>query len=296
MSRPGHPHVTHGAYTAGQVKGHSMLQLEGLTRRFGANTAVDGVSLSVPAGQMVGVIGRSGAGKSTLLRMVNRLTEPSSGRVIHDGTEVTALRGQELRDWRTDCAMIFQQFNLVQRLDVLTNVLVGRLNHRRGFGATLGTLFKRFSAAERAMALSALARFDLAEQALQRADTLSGGQQQRVAIARALMQQPKLILADEPIASLDPRNAQVVMEALRDVNRRDGITVLCNLHHLETARHYCDRIIAMQKGRVMFDGAPAALTAARIRDIYGVSEDEFDTAPEMTAPALAPAREAALPA
>ncbi|EHL97320.1 phosphonate ABC transporter, ATP-binding protein [Acetobacteraceae bacterium AT-5844] len=252
-----------------------MLQLEGLTRRFGANAAVDGVSLSVPAGQMVGVIGRSGAGKSTLLRMINRLTEPSEGRIIHDGVDVTALKGQQLRDWRTDCAMIFQQFNLVQRLDVLTNVLVGRLNHRHGFAATLASLFKHFSAAERAMALTALARFDLADQALQRADTLSGGQQQRVAIARALLQQPKIILADEPIASLDPRNAQVVMDALRDVNKQDGITVLVNLHHLDTARQYCDRIIAMQKGRMMFDGPPAELTAARIREIYGVSEDEF---------------------
>ncbi|MBO1079791.1 phosphonate ABC transporter ATP-binding protein [Roseomonas haemaphysalidis] len=271
-----------------------MLQLEGLTRRFGDKVAVDGVSLSVPAGQMVGVIGRSGAGKSTLLRMVNRLAEPSEGRILHDGTEVSALSGQALRDWRTDCAMIFQQFNLVQRLDVLTNVLVGRLNHRRGWGGTLATLFKHFSAAERAMALSALARFDLDGQALQRADTLSGGQQQRVAIARALLQQPKIILADEPIASLDPRNAQVVMEALRDVNQRDGITVLCNLHHLDTARHYCDRIVAMQAGRVMFDGPPAGLTAARVRDIYGVSEDEFEASPEMgarltpTAPLAAP--------
>jgi phosphonate transport system ATP-binding protein len=202
--------------------------------------------------------------------------------------------------------MIFQQFNLVQRLDVLTNVLVGRLNHRHGFAATVASLFRHFSARERAMALAALARFDLDDQALQRADTLSGGQQQRVAIARALMQQPKVILADEPIASLDPRNAQVVMDALRDVNRRDGITVLCNLHHLDTAREYCDRIVAMQKGRVMFDGAPAELTAARIREIYGVSEDEFaESAP--AAPARAPlagqtapqanhARAAALPA
>ena len=126
------------------------------------------------------------------------------------------------------------------------------------------------------MALTALDRFDLAEQALQRAETLSGGQQQRVAIARALLQQPKIMLADEPIASLDPRNSRVVMDALRDVNRRDGITVLVNLHHLDTAREYCTRIIAMQKGRVMFDGPPAELTAARVRDIYGVTEDEFE--------------------
>lgn len=253
-----------------------MLELQGLTRRFGSVTAVNDVRLSIPDGQMVGVIGRSGAGKSTLLRMINRLTEPSEGRIIHDGQDITALRGAALRRWRTDCAMIFQQFNLVQRLDVLTNVLVGRLNHRPGFMGTLTSLLCLFTAEERALAIQALDRFDLADTALQRADTLSGGQQQRVAICRALMQEPKFILADEPIASLDPRNARTVMEALRQVNREDGITVLTNLHHLDTARHYCDRIVAMQAGRVMFDGPPAALTGEKVREIYGVSEDEFD--------------------
>jgi len=262
-----------------------MLELQNLTRRFGDRAAVDGVTLSIPQGEMVGVIGRSGAGKSTLLRMINRLTEPSSGRILHEGTDVTALRGRALRDWRTRCAMIFQGFNLVQRLDVLTNVLVGRLNHRAGAMAALGALFLRFTPAERAMALEALDRFDLAEQALQRAETLSGGQQQRVAIARALLQEPRLILADEPIASLDPRNARVVMEALHDVNRRDGLTVLVNLHHLETARRYCGRIVAMQAGRVVFDGPPAALTAERVEAIYGV--------PEAALEAEAPAAEVA---
>jgi phosphonate transport system ATP-binding protein len=238
------------------------------------------VSLTIPDGEMVGIIGRSGAGKSTLLRMVNRLTEPSEGAILHDGVEVTKLRGKALREWRTRCAMIFQQFNLVQRLDVLTNVLVGRLNHRPGFMGTLTSLFLRFSPEERAMALAALDRFDLADQALQRADTLSGGQQQRVAIARALLQEPRMILADEPIASLDPRNAQVVMDALRDVNRRDGLTVLVNLHHLDTARRYCDRIVAMQAGKVVFDGPPAALTGERVRDIYGVTEEQFEAEAE----------------
>lgn len=253
-----------------------MLELQGLTRRFGSVTAVDQVRLLVPEGQMVGVIGRSGAGKSTMLRMINRLTDPSEGRILFGGQDVTALKGAALRRWRTDCAMIFQQFNLVQRLDVLTNVLVGRLNHRPGVMGTLTSLLKMFTAEERAMAIQALDRFDLAEIALQRADTLSGGQQQRVAICRALLQEPKIILADEPIASLDPRNAKTVMDALRQVNREDGITVLTNLHHLDTARQYCDRIVAMQAGRVMFDGPPAALTGARVREIYGVSEDEFD--------------------
>ena len=253
-----------------------MLELQGLTRRFGTVTAVDNVRLVFPDGEMVGIIGRSGAGKSTLLRMINRLTEASEGRVLHDGRDVTALKGAALRNWRTDCAMIFQQFNLVQRLDVLTNVLIGRLNHRPGPFGTLTSLLRMFTAEERAMAIRALDRFDLAETALQRADTLSGGQQQRVAICRALLQQPKLILADEPIASLDPRNAKTVMDALRQVNRADGITVLTNLHHLDTARQYCDRIIAMQAGRVMFDGKPAELTGERVREIYGVSEDEFE--------------------
>ena len=262
-----------------------MLELRDLSRRFGERAAVDGVSLSVPQGQMVGIIGRSGAGKSTLLRMVNRLTEPSAGRILHDGVDVTALTGRALRDWRTRAAMIFQQFNLIQRLDVLTNVLVGRLNHRPGPLTTLNSLFLRFSPQERAMALEALARFDLAEQALQRAETLSGGQQQRVAIARAMLQEPRLILADEPIASLDPRNARVVMDALRDVNQRDGLTVLVNLHHLETARRYCDRIVAMQAGRVVFDGTPAALTALEVEAIYGVPEEALEAEVPRAAPA-----------
>ena len=252
-----------------------MLELQGLTRRFGAVAAVDHVDLVVPAGQMVGIIGRSGAGKSTLLRMINRLQEPSSGRVLSGGRDVTALGGRALREWRRDCAMVFQQFNLVQRLDVLTNVLIGRLAWQRGWRAAMVLVGARFTTEERAMALAVLDRFGLAETALQRAETLSGGQQQRVALCRALLQQPRLVLADEPIASLDPRNAQLVMDALRDVNRTDGLTVLVNLHHLDTAREYCDRIVAMQAGRVVFDGPPAALTAERVRAVYGISEQEF---------------------
>ncbi len=266
-----------------------MLDLQGLTRRFGDVTAVDDVTLTIPHGQMLGVIGRSGAGKSTLLRLVNRLAEPSAGRIMFEGTDVTALRGQALRDWRTRCAMIFQQFNLVQRLDVLTNVLVGRLNHR----GTLSSLLKLFTAEERAMAIRTLNRFDLADAALPRADTLSGGQQQRVAIARALLQEPRILLADEPIASLDPRNGRVVMEALTRINREDGLTVVCNLHTLDTARHYCDRIIGMARGRVVFDGHPDALTPFMVKEIYGMTEDELEHAETVTSTsvtaALAPA-------
>ena len=249
----------------------AVLEIERLERRFGTVAAVDGVSLRVPAGQMVGIIGRSGAGKSTLLRMINRLQEPTGGTIRFGDVDVTGLRGRGLRDWRTDCAMVFQQFNLVPRLDVLTNVLMGRLNHRGQVASMLGL----FTAEERAMALGALERFDLVGTALQRAGTLSGGQQQRVAICRALLQEPQVMLADEPIASLDPRNARVVMDALRRVHREDGLTVLVNLHHLDTARHYCDRIVALAAGRVVFDGAPGELTGERVREVYGVGEDEF---------------------
>lgn len=241
-----------------------MLELKGLTRRFGATTAVDSIEIGIPSGQMVGVIGSSGAGKSTLLRLINRLIEPDRGAIFSDGLEVSSLRGRDLRRWRARCAMIFQQFNLTGRLDVLTNVLIGRVTEC----STLSILFKQFSASERLMAAKALDRLNLLPQALQRADTLSGGQQQRVAIARALIQRPSIILADEPIASLDPANAQLVMDALRRINRVDGKTVICNLHTLDVARTYCDRIVGLAKGRIVFDGAPAALTEECLGRIY----------------------------
>lgn len=242
-----------------------MLKISKVTRRFGNKTAVDTVDLEIPNGQMVGIIGRSGAGKSTLLRMINRLADVSEGHIEFDGAKVSAHKGQALRNWQRDCAMIFQQFNLVPRLDVLTNVLLGRLNGR----STITSLLNIFTHAERFDALQALDRLDIAQTALQRAGTLSGGQQQRVAIARALMQSPKMILADEPIASLDPRNAQIVMDSLRDINRDHGITVITNLHTLDTARVYCQRIIGMAAGKVVFDGSPAQLTEAAAREIYG---------------------------
>jgi phosphonate transport system ATP-binding protein len=241
------------------------LEIRAVTRRFGQNTAVNGVDIVIPQGQMVGIIGRSGAGKSTLLRMINRLVNPSEGSILFGGIEVSRLAGSALRRWQRDCAMIFQQFNLVPRLDVLTNVLLGRLNHR----STVSNLFGSFSREESAEAIAALERLDIARTALQPAGTLSGGQQQRVAIARALMQQPKVLLADEPIASLDPLNAKVVMDALRDINRREGITVITNLHTLDTARAYSSRIIGMSAGRVVFDGTPDELDGEAVRMVYG---------------------------
>ena len=276
-----------------------MLRLQNVTCRFGKFVAIDDVNLEIPQGQMVGVIGRSGAGKSTLLRMVNRLVDPSEGSIVFDGVDVAKLRGARLRRWQRDCAMIFQQFNLVPRLDVLTNVLLGRLNHR----STVTSFLGMFSRQERAMAIAALERLDIAKTALQRAGTLSGGQQQRVAIARALMQEPKVVLADEPIASLDPRNAQVVMQSLRDINEQEGLTVITNLHTLDTARNFCERIIGMQAGRVVCDGSPDDLTEAAARRIYGVdgvkdaySESITSTKIRVEAPKPIPQLEAILAA
>jgi phosphonate transport system ATP-binding protein len=246
-----------------------MLKLQRLCKHFGKVKAVDQVNLAIETGQMVGIIGRSGAGKSTLLRLINRLIDPTSGRIEFDGTDISQLKRRALLQWRTRCAMIFQQFNLVNRLDVLTNVLVGRL----GYHATIPTLLKVFSRSEKAMAIQALDQLDMAVTALQRADTLSGGQQQRVAIARALVQEPKLMLADEPIASLDPHNATLVMEALKSINKEVGITVISNLHHLATARSYCERIIGMRAGRIVFDGPPAELTTDKALEVYGTEGD-----------------------
>lgn len=247
-----------------------MLVIEDLTRRYGERRAVDGVSLRIEPGSFVGVIGRSGAGKSTLLRLINRLADPSSGRILHEGREVTTLRGRPLREWRTRCAMIFQQFNLVGRLDVMTNVLMGRLSHVPSYRS----LLRQWSAEDRAMALAALESFDMGEFAGQRADGLSGGQQQRVAIARALVQEPDILLADEPVASLDPRNTRLVMDALAEVNRRYGITVLCNLHSLDLARAYCDRLVGLAAGRVVFEGGPFDLTEDVARRLYGLEAGE----------------------
>jgi phosphonate transport system ATP-binding protein len=256
------------------------LQLHQLSKRFGNTTAVDGVSLSVQSGSFVGIIGRSGAGKSTLLRMINRLNDPSSGSISYDGTMVTDLQGQALRQWRRNCAMVFQQFNLIGRLDVLTNVLMGRLTSV----PTWRSLLTLWSDADKLAALEALDRFGMADFAAQRCDQLSGGQQQRVAICRALVQQPKIILADEPIASLDPRNTQVVMDALASINRDLGITVLCNLHALEVARNYCDRLVGMSAGRVVFDGAPAELTDPVVQNLYGLEAAEVMQMPAQTEP------------
>jgi len=254
-----------------------VLQLIDVTRRFGTRTAVDRVSFSLDKAGFIGIIGRSGAGKSTLLRMVNRLTDASEGQILFQGRDVLALKGAEVRAWQSQCAMIFQQFNLVPRMDVVSNVLHGLLNRR----SSLVTMFNLWPQADILRALAILDRLGIADQAAKRAEALSGGQQQRVAIARALCQDPAVILADEPIASLDPMNAQVVMDALRRIHEEDGRMVIANLHTLDTARRYCDRVIGMRDGKIVFDGTPDQLTTSAAREIYG-ADDSFNEAATST--------------
>ena len=251
-----------------------MLVIEQLTKKFGDKTAVDRASFDADKPAMIGIIGRSGAGKSTLLRMMNRLADASDGAILFKGENITSLTGSKRRAWQSRCAMIFQQFNLVPRMDVVSNVLHGTLNRR----STLATLFNLYPKTDIHKAIEILDRLGIAEQATKRAEALSGGQQQRVAIARALMQDPEIILADEPIASLDPMNAQIVMESLRRIHDEDGRTVICNLHTLDTARRYCDRVIGMRDGKIVFDGLPDQLTTGVARDIYGAGADFSEAA------------------
>jgi phosphonate transport system ATP-binding protein len=258
-----------------------VLEVRDVTRMFGQKAAVDRVSFALDRPAFVGIIGRSGAGKSTFLRMMNRLTDATAGEIRFEGRDILTLNGAARRAWQGQCAMIFQQFNLVPRMDVASNVLHGLLN-RRG---TLATVFNLWSRADIVRALEILDRLGIAEQAPKRAEALSGGQQQRVAIARALMQDPKVILADEPIASLDPMNAQVVMDTLRRIHDEDGRTVIANLHTLDTARRYCDRVIGMRDGRIVFDGQPDQLTTGVARDIYGADETFNEAATSTAIPA-----------
>ncbi|MEI6281957.1 MAG: phosphonate ABC transporter ATP-binding protein [Alphaproteobacteria bacterium] len=233
-----------------------MLQLQNVRKTFGDKVAVDDVSLRFRPGEFVGILGRSGAGKSTLLRTINRMTDPTSGSIVIGDQEITQLRGEALRRWRRRCAMIFQQFNLCPRLDVVTNVLIGVIAER----PLASSMFKYFSPSDRARAILELEALDMASVALQRAETLSGGQQQR-----------DVLLADEPVASLDPVNSEVVMDTLHQVCRSRNIPVIVNLHSLEIARRYCDRVVAMSRGRVVFDDLPQRLTNDALDQIYGGS-------------------------
>lgn len=260
-----------------------MLDVQNLTTKFGAVTAVDGVSFSVKEPTMIGVLGLSGSGKSTLLRTLNRLTDATSGEVHFENRDVLKLRGKSQRQWRSDCAMIFQQFNLVPRLDVISNVLLGTLARR----STLASVLYMYPQKDVQDASEIMERFGILNQAEKRAEALSGGQQQRVAIARALMQHPKIILADEPVSSLDPTNTQIVMETLRQIHEEDDRIVIVNLHSLEIAEKYCDRIIGLNNGRIVFSGKPDHLTDEIKHSIYdqhlGHSQNESPSVRGQTA-------------
>ena len=245
------------------------LRIKNLKKKFKDTVAINGINLEIEHGKITGIIGRSGSGKSTLLRMINRLIEPTEGTIEYNDVIITDISGKALRKWRSECAMIFQQFNLVDRLDVLTNVLIGSLGRNYSFL----NLFGYFSKEEKINALRNLNRFELTEKSLQRSGTLSGGQQQRVAIARALMQKPKILLADEPISSLDPKNSKRVMDDMLKINREDGITIICNLHSLEIAKKYCDRLIGLSDGEVVFDGKPNELTVNISKKLYDLDDE-----------------------
>jgi phosphonate transport system ATP-binding protein len=243
-----------------------ILRVENVTKVYDNGVrALDNVTFDAPRGQFLAVIGLSGSGKSTLLRCINRLVEPSSGRILFDGRDVTAANDAELRRIRRRIGMVFQHFNLVHRSSVLTNVLAGRL----GYVNPAWSLLNRFPKSDLDKARQQLARVGLEDKARNRADALSGGQQQRVGIARALMQEPHMILADEPVASLDPVLAHSIMQYLEQINKQDGVTVLCSLHFLDLVHRYADRVIALNQGRLMFDGRPKEIDDEKFKDIYG---------------------------
>lgn len=243
-----------------------MLQIKNLTKIYEGNVlALDKVSFEVPKGQFLAVIGLSGAGKSTLLRCINRLIEPTAGQIIWDGVDITDASPEDLRLIRRKIGMVFQNFNLVLRSSVLTNVLAGRL----GYVNPAWSLVNKFTKNDLQKAMHQLERVGIPDKAGMRADELSGGQQQRVGIARAMMQDPEMILADEPVASLDPVLAHSIMQYLEKINREDGVTVLCSLHFLDLVHRYADRAIALNQGRLVFDGKPEEIDDAKFKEIYG---------------------------
>jgi phosphonate transport system ATP-binding protein len=256
-----------------------LLRVENLTKVFPDGTvAVKNVSFEVRDGEFLAIIGLSGSGKSTLLRCINRLIDPTEGRVLWDDLDITAAKGKDLRLIRRRIGMIFQQFNLVKRSTVMTNVLSGRL----GYANPWSSLVHQFSVQDRQRAVAALERVGIPEKADNRADQLSGGQQQRVGIARALMQEPRLMLADEPVASLDPVLAHSILQYLELLNQQDGITVLCSLHFLDLVHRYATRVIGLKDGDLVFDGLPSELTLERFKEVYG-EEAEMVTVTGMQA-------------
>lgn len=243
-----------------------MLEFKGIQKVWPNGTkGLQDINLKINEGEFVAIVGLSGAGKSTLIRTINRLVQPTGGELFADGMDVCKMNDAQLRAWRTKVGMIFQNYNLVKRSSVLRNVLSGRLGHIGNVRSILGL----FPAADIKLAKEALERVGLSEKIESRADELSGGQQQRVSIARALTQQPKMILADEPVASLDPPTGHAVMNDLKRISREDRITTLVNIHFIDMAQEYADRIIGMRAGRIVYDGPASQVTEATFEEIYG---------------------------
>jgi len=252
----------------------TQLRVENLTKVYerGDVLALRDVSMSVERGEFLILIGLSGSGKSTLLRCMNRLIEPTSGKVYFDDIDVTAARSTQLRHVRRRIGMVFQQFNLVKRSSVLTNVLAGRLGYTPVFNSMLG----RFSKEDIQRAKESLERVGLAEKMYVRADQLSGGQQQRVGIARAIMQEPEVMFADEPVSALDPATSNSILQYLEQMKEEDGVTVICALHFLSLARRYGTRILALKDGEIVFKGLPTEIDAAKFKEIYGEDAEEVE--------------------
>lgn len=251
-----------------------LIRIEHLTKIYerGEVLALNDVSFTVKKGEFLVLLGLSGSGKSTLLRCINRLIEPTAGTIVFDGIDVTRASSRQLRQIRRRMAMIFQQFNLVKRSTVLTNVLSGRL----GYVSPAASAIHKFSKQDIDMAMADLDRVGIPEQAYKRADELSGGQQQRVGIARALMQQPDLLMADEPVSALDPATSHSVMQHLEMMNREDGVTVIASLHFLSLARRYGTRILALKDGEIVFEGLPTEIDKAKFKEIYGEEAEEVE--------------------
>ncbi len=234
--------------------------------------ALKGVSFEVDQGEFLIIIGLSGSGKSTLLRCINRLIEPTSGAVEFLGKDITHIKGEELRKVKTQIGMVFQQFNLIKRRSVLTNVISGKL----GSLSTMNSILEKFSKETIDEAHRSLETVGISEKANIRADSLSGGQQQRVAIARSLMQNPKLLLADEPVASLDPATSNSIMQYFEKINKQLGTTVICNLHFLSLVRRYASRVIALKDGEIIYKGLPEDIDENWFRTIYGEEAEEVE--------------------
>ncbi len=251
-----------------------MLKIQNVSKTYPNGTqALKNVSFDVKDGEFLVVIGLSGSGKSTLLRCINRLIDPTEGKILWDDVDITAAPPAELRQIRRKIGMVFQQFNLVKRSSVMTNVLSGRLGYVNPWMSLIGL----WSADEKKRALDALDRVGIADKAGERADALSGGQQQRVGVARALMQEPKLILADEPVASLDPVLSHSILQYLEQLNK-EGITVICSLHFLDLVHRYATRVVALKDGVKVFEGSAQEIDRAKFKEIYGEEAQEVRAA------------------